>query len=328
VPRLDGANTFSGATTVFNGNVGIGMVPGGSSIVDIGKNQNNSTHVWLHNTDPGVNNVSQYLTGNGSTNGALAHFGLNYNPSVPFRADGTAVYTPGVGGLTLATTAAQPIYIATNNTERMRITPTGFFKADPNGTYYQIASDFHEINSPIGSAPTLTIRNTHAAQPYGHDVLFSGAAPNNATNWFWRATDSGSGRAYIYSNGGLANYSANNVNLSDALVKGAVEPYDEKQLDALQASFLQVNWGRFKYLDQTHTDWNHGYTAQGIEAAFALTAPELVDETDIGPHREEGEPKRKGVYDADLTHIGLALLSRALKRIADLESRLAKAGLS
>jgi hypothetical protein len=36
---------------------------------------------------------------------------------------------------------------------------------------------------------------------------------------------------------------------------------------------------------------------------------------------------RKGVYDADLTHIGMALLSRALKRIDAVESKMYAAGI-
>lgn len=191
------------------------------------------------------------------------------------------------------------------------------------GNNAQIVNELLQVRQTAAAAFTAFFDNANAAPgaSTGIRIRFTAAAPNDAAAIFINFTDSALLRAALYSNGGLANYSANNVNLSDAEVKGAVEPYDDKQLDALEGSFVRVNWGRFKYLDQSHTDWNHGYTAQGVEAAFAGVAPELVDETDIGAKPDSGM-KHKGVYDSDLTHIGLALLSRALKRIDAIERTL------
>lgn len=183
------------------------------------------------------------------------------------------------------------------------------------------------IVSTSATSSNVCLLYNLSATPYGMAVLFSNASPNNASNYFVHCGDSSTTRAVIYSNGGLHNYQSNNVNLSDAAVKTDIARYSDADLDALEASFVTVDWGRFKYQDQTHTDWNHGYTAQGVEAAFAGVAPELVDETELGPQVEAGAPKRKAVYDTDLTHIGLALLARALARIADLEARLNAAGL-
>ncbi len=200
----------------------------------------------------------------------------------------------------------------------------GYVKASPDGAY--LGGTFHEVLN-TASDWTFRVTNKHASAPFGVAITYQAASPNNAGQYFLICNDSTGQRAQIYSNGGIANYSANNVNLSDATVKDAVQPYDDKQLDALEASFKRVAWCRFKYVDQSHDDWNHGYLAQDVEAAFALTAPELIDETDLGPYRGEGAPKRKGVYDADLTHIGMALLSRALKRIDAVESKMYAAGI-
>jgi hypothetical protein len=234
----------------------------------------------------------------------------------------SGVYTGPAGEVTVLTKGAQPISFYTNDTQRGLIDANGVFVL--NNTGPQSNERFHLTDTAAaGVAAWFSNNNAAPTTPIIHNIVFIASAPNNASAAFTRCHDTGGIRKMDLSNGGISNYAANNVNLSDASVKGAVEPYDDTQLDALQASFLQVNWGRFKYLDQTHTDWNHGYTAQGVEEAFALTAPELVDETEIGTKGDGA--KRKGVYDSDLTHIAMALLARALARIAALE---AKTGLS
>lgn len=227
--------------------------------------------------------------------------------------------------LTVGTSAANPIILQTDNAESGRLTAGGFFKASPGGAYQNANGTYHEFRSNVAGNP-LAILGHSNADPYGFLLTFPGAAPNDAVHYFYYNQDSATVRSVLYTNGGLHNYSANNVNLSDAAVKGALQRYDDKQLDALEASFCKVNWGRFRYLDQTHDDWNHGYTAQGVEEAFAMTAPELVDETDLGTKGEGA--KRKGVYETDLAHIAHALLARALKRIEVVENKMYAAGIT
>lgn len=145
-------------------------------------------------------------------------------------------------------------------------------------------------------------------------LQISAAAPNNGTAWFWQAVDNSATRGTFLSNGGLANFSANNTNLSDARVKPSFERYTDDQIDALSQAFCAVDWGRFKYDDQSHDDWNHGYTAQGVKAAFANVAPELVDTWVDG--------KLLAVYNEDLKNIGNALLARLIRDVAEIKKRM------
>lgn len=64
-----------------------------------------------------------------------------------------------------------------------------------------------------------TFTQTNAANPVGIFINYSAAAPNTADRPFWRCGDTAGTKAEIRSNGGLANFSANNVNLSDATAK-------------------------------------------------------------------------------------------------------------
>jgi hypothetical protein len=75
-------------------------------------------------------------------------------------------------------------------------------------------------------------------------------------------------RFEVRSNGGIANFQANNVNLSDERTKKDIEP-----LESYWDKFKEIEIVKFKYKDQTHDDFNIGVIAQQVEAV----APEFVD---------------------------------------------------
>jgi hypothetical protein len=54
--------------------------------------------------------------------------------------------------------------------------------------------------------------------------VFDAAAPNDTTRFFLNCADNAALRATIRSNGGLANFSANNANLSDRNAKKDISP--------------------------------------------------------------------------------------------------------
>jgi hypothetical protein len=106
-----------------SGNVGIGMTP--SNILDITQNQNSSATSKILNNSAGTGARVDIVAANGTAQSQLTTFGTGYSTSGIFRANGTLVYATGAGGLTLSTDTAQPIYFATNQTERARIDSSG-----------------------------------------------------------------------------------------------------------------------------------------------------------------------------------------------------------
>ena len=167
----------------------------------------------------------------------------------------------------------------------------------------------HTFNSSVASF-AMNLNNTSGGSPNGLSVYYSSGV-NGTGNPFLFCSDGASvERATIRSNGGLANFSANNVNLSDATVKSRIEPMGT-QWDA----WKKIEWMKFKYDDQTHDDWNYGYTAQNIESIY----PELVDAWQ--PNDENST--LKAVYSEDLKNITGSVLQEAQLRIEQLEARLA-----
>jgi hypothetical protein len=146
--------------------------------------------------------------------------------------------------------------------------------------------------------------------------MYSASDPNGADAGGLETVFGGNRRFAFDTNGGLRNYSANNVNLSDMRTKDVFEDYTPEMLAELEAKFIAIRRGRFKYNDQTHGDWNYGKSAQSV----AEQLPGLAGVWD------ENAPKEEQLlceYSHDITQIGEALLVRALKRITELEARVA-----
>ena len=210
----------------------------------------------------------------------------------------------------------------TDVAERMRITSGGYTKASNNGTYFSTTNPSHEFNQSIADWNTQFI-NTHASVPYGIFMQYS-HAPNSTGSEFLYCRD-GNGttvRATIRSNGGIANYQANDANLSDERTKKDIEP-----LESYWDKFKAIEIVKFKYKDQTHDDFNIGVIAQQVESV----APEFVDVDgwDTKPKLdEEGneivseEEPLKSIYTADLYHATIKVLQEAMSKIEILESEI------
>jgi hypothetical protein len=236
----------------------------------------------------------------------------------------------GFGTLVLTSRAdtARPILFSTSNgsvpTERMRITSLGYLKASNDGTYLSSTSDLHELLNNTSNGYTLIVSNKAAspASTYIQDWRFTASTPNNSSARFWNCEDATANRAYMLSNGGLANYATNNVVLSDERLKKDIEP-----LESYWDKFKAIEIVKYKFKDQTHDDFNIGVIAQQVEAV----APEFVDVDgwDTKPKLdEEGneiiseEEPIKSVYASDLHHATIKVLQEAMAKIEKLETEI------
>jgi hypothetical protein len=182
--------------------------------------------------------------------------------------------------------------LGAGGSERARITSGGYFKASNAGTYQGSTGTYHELRSSTIDNEVVFVSHTHATNPLGITVKFTAASPNGAGNSFVYCADSTAVRADIRSNGGLANYSANNVNLSDQRVKTEIQ-----DAGGYLAKICAIPVRTFKYKDQTDDLLNLGVIAQEVEAV----APELVDVTGFGDTPEDGIPL-KAIYQTDLQY--------------------------
>ena len=204
-----------------------------------------------------------------------------------------------------------PLLLVTNDAERGRFTAGGDFVVSSTGT-------------PLTTGTKLTVSGSHTdwiagvtntnASPRG---LFVGhnTDSNGTANWFLYCEAGGSTqRMSVRSNGGIANYQSNNVDLSDIRTKTDINP-----LGSYWNKIAALEIVTYKYKDQTHDDLNIGVIAQQVEQV----APEFVDPDGFGKETPEDGVPLKTIYNKDLTFAAIKALQEAMARIETLEAEVA-----
>jgi len=203
---------------------------------------------------------------------------------------------------------------ATVSTERMRIDSSGNLlvgaTSTVNGAKVVVSSSVSDF--------FMRTTNTNAT-PSGMTIFYSGANPNNTQQEFIYCQDSAI-RFTVRSNGGIANYSGNNVNLSDAREKTNVQ-LANSYLDKICAIPVKT----FNYIDQ-NLEKDDGLTLGVVAQDVQTVAPELIMESNWGTQEE---PKmRLSIYQTDLQYALMkciqelkATVDAQAARIAALESK-------
>lgn len=181
------------------------------------------------------------------------------------------------------------------------------------GTTSAAANERLNITGSVNSYVTRNINSN--ASPAGVLISYSAASPNLAGNEFIVCSDSSATRMTVRSNGGIVNYQANNVNLSDAREKTNFAPAGD-YLSKICAIPVQT----FNYIDQ-NLEEDDGLTLGVIAQDVQAVAPELVTESNFGT---EEEPKmRLSIYQTDLQY---ALMKSIQELKAELDALKAKVG--
>jgi hypothetical protein len=197
----------------------------------------------------------------------------------------------------------------------------GVFDSSGNflvGTTSQIGtSKVSFLQSSSGQVSTL--RNSNAT-PYGIVCNYSGAAPNNTGSQFIYLDDTGGLRMEVRSNGGIANYSGNNSNLSDRREKTNFAPATS-YLEKICAIPVQT----FNYIDQNMEE-DGGLTLGVVAQDVQAVAPELVKESNWA--KQGDEPKmRLSIYQTDLQYALMKCIQEQQAIIESLKARLDAANL-
>ena len=154
------------------------------------------------------------------------------------------------------------------------------------------------------------MNNSSGTSPRVLHLDTSGAAPNDATAYFIYAEDSAGQKFTARSNGGLANYSANDANLaSDERLKKDIAP-----LVSHWNKLKQLEVVTFKYKDQTDDTDLYGMIAQKVKETF----PEF---SIITREATETDPEYYGLREKPIWWITTKVLQEAMVRIESLETK-------
>jgi hypothetical protein len=216
-------------------------------------------------------------------------------------------------------------------TERARITSGGFFKASNTGTYAGSTSAYHELRSDQQDQNIVLIRNTNATSPYGIDVAFTAATPNNTTNTFITSTDSTNDKFIVYSSGTVTNRTGTYNAFSDLKLKQDVVDAGSQWNDI---KALRVR--KFRLKDEVAANPNYpayiGLIAQEaeqvspglVEECADFERVEVVDEDgNVTYERKPAGTTTKSVKYSILYMKAVKALQEAMARIEKLEAEMA-----
>lgn len=172
------------------------------------------------------------------------------------------------------------------------------------------------LNSTSGQV-SLFAKHSHATNPYGIAVQFTGGAPNNTTNYFFSGIDNNTTRVNVFSNGNIVN--ANNS-------YGAISAREVKQ-DIVPAN---DHWETVKALSSNLVNYRlKADVAEIGDAAQVLTGglAEEWEAIDADLVFEDGNTGLKCINYSGAYTRALQALGKALVRIEALEARLAAVGI-
>lgn len=318
------------------GNFGIGITPAASNAIDVLRNGNSAWGINIKNASNGnAAATSINVTNDANRGGGFYLYGSGVGSGgALFGGDTLLVNSSALNGMSILVQQNAPIRFGLGATcvEGMR------FLFDTSAQQ-QFSLCVMRVNTWQGGAFSFATGTTntagagdiiHNGNPnsgvHGVWMLYQNYTPNNSASEFYRCMDGASvTRFMVASNGGISNYSANNVNLSDAKLKTDIQQLKGDVLVKLWAAHRDMPWSRYRYKDQTHRDFNYGYLAQDVQKAF----PELVEDYPDLKFKDPNDDSiervtdgRLGVYLEDLHNIAHAVLSEAQRRIDALEAKI------
>jgi hypothetical protein len=243
------------------------------------------------NVGIGTSSPTQLLT---LSNGATPRLSIkDTRASVDMQvlADNVAGYS--------GTVTNYPYIFVTNNAERMRIDSSGNLLV---GT----------TNSSLTAGVGVKFV-AGATEPYLSYVINTAAGASNFHLYNTNATNNGY-RFFVTANGGIQNYSGNNVNLSDERIKTNIE-LSGNYLEKICAIPVKL----FNYRDEPENEQRTlGVIAQDVEAV----APEFVNNDGWkGTDPEDGVPL-KTVYTTDITFALMKCIQEQQALIQSLTTRI------
>ena len=268
-------------------------------------NTNTASGEGIINIGRGQAASSAFAPGTGLGNLFFTDSAGAVHAAVGAATDGTTGAGDYPGRLVFSTTADG----ASSPTERARITNNGFLRVSNTGSYPN-GGALHEI---VNNQAEWVVQFTNSnASPKGLYVPYSAAAPNGTGNEFIYCSDTAALRFSVRSNGGIANYSANNANLSDRNAKKDITP-------AAGTWNCIKEWEivNYRYKEQPDdADLNLGVIAQQV----AESCPEVIT---VFEEAKDDQPEKLGVKEQQMYWMAIKALQEAQVRIEALEAEVA-----
>jgi hypothetical protein len=302
-------NTLTSATSTA-----LTLQSAGTTAITVDTNQNVGVGVTPTAQYSGIKSLQVGSTTNLFDNGASSKF---YHNAYTATSGDDKYLTTGYAQAYLMPSNGQHIwYTSASGTAGNNITFTQAMTLDASGNLLVGVTSGSQKLIVSNSAASVVgyFINSNATTAYGTQITYTGKAPNSTGEEFIYCNDTSVARFVARSNGGLANYSANNVNLSDRREKTNFSP-SKSYLNVICSIPVQT----FNYIDQNMEE-DDGLTLGVVAQDVQAVAPELVSESNWAS-RDAPEKMRLSIYQTDLQY---ALMKSIQELKAELDELKAK----
>jgi hypothetical protein len=270
-----------------------------------------------HNTFLG--NVAGYNT---ITNGYNTFVGSYAGYSVTTGTQNTflgVTTTGGYGAGYLVTTGSKNTIIGAYNGNQGGLdirTASNYIvlsDGDGNPRGYFAGAQYNQTSN-LSSDTIFNLVNSASTNPYGMVIGFSGAAPNNTSQYFLQCYDTGNSRLFIYSNGTVSNRTGTYNTISDAKLKENIVDATPK-LDKL----MNVKVRNYNLIGDELKQI--GFVAQELETIF----PALIDNVpDLDENKQPTGEVTKGVKLTVMIPILVKAIQELKAEVDSLKQQLGK----
>jgi hypothetical protein len=316
-----GSALYSNTTGTSNAAVGFQSLYSNTTASNntaVGYQAGYSNTTTPHNTFLG--NVAGYNT---ITNGYNTFVGSYAGYSVTTGTQNTflgVTTTGGYGAGYLVTTGSKNTIIGAYNGNQNSLdirTSSNYIvlsDGDGNPRAYWNGSGTLQSTASAASDNAAYIVNSSATNPFGLQVSYSGAAPNNTTQRFLTCSDTVNDKLYIYSNGTVSNRTGTYNTISDAKLKENIvdaTPKLDKLMDVKVRNYNLIG-DELKQI---------GFVAQELETIF----PALIDNVpDLDENRQPTGEVTKGVKLTVMIPILVKAIQELKAEVDSLKQQLGK----
>jgi len=311
-----------------NDNVALGYQAGyanttGVNNTFIGRTAGSAVTTGSQNVFLGLNAGSSATTGDSNTfigRGAGGAITTGSKNTILGRFDGNQ------GGLDIRTSSNNIVLSDGDGNPRVVVGSNGTLHASATASLITPTATYHEFCIDVGSQNVCQFNNYHASAPYGNEIQFLNASPDDNTRYFLQCSDSVTARFKIFSDGDVVNHDNSYGAISDSKLKEQITDASS-QWDDIKSLNIRKYKMKSDVAEKGDSDehWRLGVVAQEVEAAgmsgLVKTSPDMIENED-GELVESGEYTKQVKYSI-LYMKAVKALQEAMARIEQLEADVA-----
>ena len=289
------------AITTGDGNTAVGYQAGNSNITSdrntfIGEGAGYST---TDERNTFVGHQSGYYVSSGSKNTIIGRYDGNQ------------------GGLDIRTSSNQIVLSDGDGEPHLHIHSGYTDISNDISASSRNGSTSHVMHQSAGDITTF-IENSHASNPYGLYIHFSGASPDNNSEYFLLCNDSTTSRLIIFSDGDVQNHDNSYSAISDVKLKEQITDASSQWDDIKALTVRKYKMKTDVATGDSDAHWRLGVVAQEVETAGMGGL--VSDSPDLDENNNDLGTTTKTVKYSILYMKAVKALQEAMTRIETLEA--------